>query len=116
MEETYEKDEVETSNGNIFADLECKDADERLAKVDIAISIRRTIKELGLTQTEAAKILGIDQPGISKLLKGQLRGFTIDRLFRFLTMLDQDVVITIKPAANGDARQHACGKISIVAL
>jgi predicted XRE-type DNA-binding protein len=116
MEEVYTTIIVESSSGNVFADLECKDAEYRLAKADIAISIRRAIKELGLTQTEAAKTLGIDQPSISRLLKGQLRGFTTDRLFRFLTDLGQDVVITIKPSANRNSSSHACGKTSVVAL
>jgi predicted XRE-type DNA-binding protein len=106
---------VEDSSGNVFADLQCENAEDRLAKADIAISIGRTIKDLGLTQAEAAKTLGIDQPGVSKLLKGQLRGFSTDRLFKFLTSLDRDVVITIKPAANRSAGHHACGKISVVA-
>jgi predicted XRE-type DNA-binding protein len=116
MEEVREAIRIEDSSGNVFADLECKDAEDRLAKADIAISISRAIKELDLTQVEAAKALGIDQPGISKLLKGQLRGFSTDRLFKFLTVLNQDVVITIKPAANRSARRHTRGKISVVAL
>jgi predicted XRE-type DNA-binding protein len=106
---------VEESSGNVFADLQCKDAEDRLAKADIAISIGRTIKELGLTQAEAAKTLGVDQPGVSKLLKGQLRGFSTDRLFKFLTALNQDVVITIRPAASRNPRHHAGGRISVVA-
>ncbi|MDO8588861.1 MAG: helix-turn-helix transcriptional regulator [Armatimonadota bacterium] len=115
MNEVHELVTVEDSSGNVFADLQCKDPEDRLAKADIAISIGRAIRELGLTQAEAAKTLGIDQPGVSKLLKGQLRGFSTDRLFKFLTALDRDVVITIKPAANRSAHRHACGKISVVA-
>ena len=115
MKKARETIVVEDSSGNVFADLQCKDAEDRLAKADIAISIGRAIKELRLTQAEAARTLGIDQPGVSKLLKGQLRGFSTDRLFKFLTALDRDVVITIKPAANRGAHRRACGKISVVA-
>ena len=105
---------VEASSGNVYADLGCEDAEDRLAKADITINIHRIVQELGLNQTEAAGILGIDQPSISKLFKGQLRGFTTDRLLKFLTLLDQDIVITIKPASSEDVKQHRSGKISVV--
>lgn len=104
---------IEHSTGNVFADLECENAEEKLAKADIAISIGRAIRELGLTQAEAAKRLGIDQPGVSKLLKGQLRGFSTERLLKFLTALDKDVVITIRPAKHKSST-HPRGRVSVV--
>lgn len=66
---TKPKESIELSSGNIFADLGCVDAEERLAIANAAISISRTIQGLGLTQNVAAVILRIDQPSISRLLK-----------------------------------------------
>ena len=86
------------SSNNIFSDLGLNDADEMLAKVKIAAKICDIIYEQKLTQTKASKILGIDQPKVSALMKGRLDGFSSDRLFRFLNALGQDIEITIRPA------------------
>lgn len=98
--ETCETILFEKSSGNVFADMGCVDAEEKLAKADIAINIARVIKERKLTQVEAAKLLGIDQPSVSRLLKGQLREFSTSRLLKFLPALSQDVEIRIKPASS----------------
>lgn len=103
------------SSGNVFADLGCDDADDKLVKADIAICISQVIKDRQLTQTAAAKLLGIDQPSVSKLLKGQLRGFSTERLFKFLKALNQDVEIRIRPAANRQDHNHDHGRIFVVA-
>ncbi len=84
------------SSGNVFADLDLPDAEERLAKADLAIQIDHVIRKKRLTQEEAAKILGVSQPKISALLHGKLAGFSIDRLFKFLMALGQDIEIRIK--------------------
>jgi len=78
---------IEPSSGNVFADLGYSDAEQRLAKADIAISISHAIQGLGLSQIEAAATLGIDQPSISRLLKGRLSGFTIEHLLEINRML-----------------------------
>jgi predicted XRE-type DNA-binding protein len=70
-------------------------SEERLAKAKLAAIINRIIEEKGLTQNEAAKILGINQPKISALRNGRLNGFSIERLFRFLELLGQHIEITI---------------------
>ena len=108
MNDVCETITIEESSGNVFADLGCKDAEQKQAKANIAINIRRAINDHKLTQSEAARRLGIDQPTISRLLKGQLKGFSTDRLLKFLTALDQDVTITIRPS-----NDH--GRISVVA-
>ena len=87
---------VEESSGNVFADLGYPDAEEMLAKSRLAQRIAELIEKQNLTQVQAASILGIDQPKISKLMRGQLREFSTDRLFRFLNAMNQDVEIVIR--------------------
>jgi len=84
------------SSGNVFADLGLPDAEERVAKAELARKIEHIIKRKHLTQERAAKILGISQPKVSALLHGKLAGFSMDRLFKFLMALDQDIEIRIK--------------------
>jgi predicted XRE-type DNA-binding protein len=92
------------SSGNIFADLGFPDADEELAKAKIAIQIGRLIEERKLTQKEAAGRMGLAQPTVSDIVRGQLEGFTLDRLLRCLTALDQDVEIIIRPKRGAGER------------
>src|SRR3954469_12911388 len=90
-------------SGNVFADLGRADADEALAKAKLAYEISALIESAGLTQAQAAKRLGVDQPKVSALLRGRLAGFSIARLFRFLNDLGQDVEISIRPATRKSA-------------
>src|SRR3954453_19632423 len=92
---------IEESSGNVFADLGLKNPEELLAKAELVQCIADVIAERKLTQVRAAKLLGIDQPKVSALLRGKLDGFSIERLFRCLNALGRDVEITIRPA------QHA---------
>ena len=87
--------QIRKSSGNVFADLAFKDPEETLVKARLAHVIADAIKARGLTQVEAAALLGIDQPKISSLVRGQLAGYSIDRLFRFVTLLGSDIEITI---------------------
>lgn len=87
----------ELSSGNVFRDLELPDADELQVKADLVYEISRTIEERGLSQRQAAKILRVDQPKVSALVRGQLKGFSIERLYRFLNALGKDVEIVIRP-------------------
>jgi predicted XRE-type DNA-binding protein len=97
-------DTIEPSSGNVFADLALKNPAELLAKAEIVQRICDIISERKLTQTKAARLLGIDQPKISALMRGKLDGFSLDRLFRFLNALGRDVEIVIRPATRvGDA-------------
>jgi predicted XRE-type DNA-binding protein len=89
--------EVKAGSGNVFADLDVPDADEALAKAELARRICTNLAERKLTQARAAAILGIDQPKVSALIRGKLDGFSTDRLFRFLNALGQDVEIVVRP-------------------
>src|SRR5437870_5436971 len=88
--------EVEAGSGNVFADLEVPDADEALAKAQLARRICAILAKWKLTQARAAALLGVDQPKVSALLRGRLDGFSTDRLFRFLNALGQDVEIVVR--------------------
>lgn len=89
--------EVIESSGNVYADLDFNNAEEMMAKAKLAVLIRDIIKERNLTQKNAAKIIGIDQPKVSAILRGHLSGFTIDRLFRFLMAFGMDIIIEVRP-------------------
>lgn len=96
----------EESSGNVFADLGVPEPDEALLKADLAIRVTQLIEERGLTQQEAAVVLGITQPYVSKLMRGQLRGFSVERLLRFLVALDQEIDVVIRPIAESTQHPH----------
>jgi predicted XRE-type DNA-binding protein len=85
------------SSGNVFADLGLPDADTLFTKALLAIEIKQAIESRGLTQQQAAVILGLDQPKISAIVRGRLDGFSAERLLRFLTELGCDVEIRVSP-------------------
>lgn len=87
--------QVHPSNGNIFADLGLPNPDELLLKAQLAEQIGTLISARQLTQSEAAELLGIDQPKVSALMRGKLSGFSTERLFRFLNALGSNVEIRI---------------------
>jgi predicted XRE-type DNA-binding protein len=94
------------SSGNVFADLGLPNPEEALAKAELANKIIELIRERRLTQVQAAKVLGVDQPKVSALLRGNLTGFSLERLMRFLLRLGQDIRITVQasPLARAQAR------------
>ena len=87
--------DIIASSGNVFDDLGFPDAQERLAKAELARTISAIVRDRGLTQSAAAEILGVDQPEVSPLVTGHLSGFSFERLIHFLTLLGQDVAITV---------------------
>jgi len=95
---------------NVFADLGLPNADQELMKARLTLQIHRIIKKRGLTQTEAAKILGISQPHVSALVRNRSGNFSVGRLIDFLTTLGQDVKITVTPAR----KQH--GQMFVVVV
>jgi len=99
-----EKIQVKSSIGNVFADLGLANSDELLIKAELVRQISELITARNLTQIEAAKLLGIDQPKISALLRGKLSGFSTDRLFRFLNALGSDVEIRVITKPESDAQ------------
>lgn len=101
---TRPTEEVEASSGNVFADLEVPDAEETLAKAELAGRICAILAARKLTQAKAAALLGVDQPKVSALMRGKLDGFSTDRLFRFLNALGQDVEIVIRPRRRDQGR------------
>jgi predicted XRE-type DNA-binding protein len=92
------KVQVTESSGNVFADLGLANADQELIKARLTLQIYQIIQKRRLTQTEAAKILGISQPHVSALARNRGNSFSVGRLIEFLTALGQDVKITVTPA------------------
>jgi len=95
--------ELEPGTGNVFADLGFPDAGEHLIKAGLVVRIDRTIRERKLTQAAASELMGIDQPKVSAMLAGQFRGYSVERLMRFLVALGHDVEIVVKPRKRGAA-------------
>ncbi len=92
------------SSGNVYTDLGLKNPEEHALKADLVRQIAAVMKEQELTQTAAARRLGIAQPDVSKLLRGHFRQFSVERLMRFLVALGQDVEIVVRPASATKAR------------
>ena len=97
-------------SGNVFADIGVRDPEGMLVKAELSARIVDIIRERGLTPTAAARILGVDQPKVSQLFRGDIRQYTIDRLVRFVTLLQHDVRIRV-----GDKRRRGKGKVIIEA-
>ena len=93
----------ERSTGNAFADLGLADAGEHLIKAGLVVRIDQTIRQRKLTQAAAAQLMGIDQPKISAMLAGHFRGYSVERLMRFLVALGHDVEIVVKARKRGTA-------------
>jgi predicted XRE-type DNA-binding protein len=89
---------VTASTGNVFADLRLPHPEQDLIKADLTLRIYRIIRQHGLTQTAAAKLLGVKQPQVSLLMRNRAGSFSVVRLLEFLTALGQDVEITVRPA------------------
>ena len=73
---------VERGIGNVFADLDHPEADTHLLEADLVSRIDTIIRQRGITQTEAARLLGLTQPDVSRLLRGDFREYSLERLFR----------------------------------
>ncbi len=97
--------EQESSTGNVFADLGLADPGEHLIKAGLVVKIGRIIRKRELTQAAAAQLMGIDQPKVSAMLAGQFRGYSVERLMRFLVALGHDVEIVVKPGKRGGAAE-----------
>lgn len=97
---------VEVSKGNVFADLGFEDSEERLLKADLAAKIAQLIEQKGWTQAQTAQRTALDQPKVSRLLRGQLSGFSADRLFAILNRLGHSVEVRISVKESPPAKAH----------
>jgi predicted XRE-type DNA-binding protein len=87
----------EIGSGNVFADIGAPNAEEHLIKAQLVYKIDTLMKQRGLKQVEAADLFGVKQPDVSKMLRGDFRQFSVERLLRFLVALGQDVEIVVRP-------------------
>jgi predicted XRE-type DNA-binding protein len=94
---SHEQGGYETGSRNVFKDIGVPNAEDHLIKAQLVFKIDTVLKKRGLKQVEAAQLFGIRQPDVSKMLRGEFRQFSVERLLRFLVALDQDVEIAVKP-------------------
>ncbi|HYK22832.1 MAG TPA: helix-turn-helix transcriptional regulator [Pyrinomonadaceae bacterium] len=99
-------DKVETGSGNVFADLGFEDSEERLLKAKLATKIAELIETKGWTQAQTAERTALDQPKVSRLLRGQLSGFSADRLFAVLNRLGHSVEVRISAKERAPEKSH----------
>ena len=102
--------DIEHGSTNVYADLGIPDAEEMFVKAQLATKIGEIIKRRKLTQVDAAKLLGIPQPKLSGLLRGQFRGISESKMLECLTHLGKDVSIVVKSAP----RSRTEGQVSVV--
>lgn len=99
---------IEAGSGNVYADLGYAESEGMLVKAKLVTKIADIIRQRSLTQEQAARLLGLTQPKISGLLKGQFRGISEQRLLQCLTRLGKDVQIVVRSAA-----RHRSGKMTV---
>lgn len=95
---------------NVYADLGVANADEMLVKAQLATKIAEIIKHRKMTQVQAASLLGMPQPKLSNMLRGQFRGISETKMLECLTLLGRDVQIVVKSAS----RTRKTGNVSVV--
>jgi predicted XRE-type DNA-binding protein len=91
--------EVQRSSGNVFADLGLPDAEKLKIKTGLVVEIRKAMRALGLTQQEAAKRMGIPQPKVSGMMRGDFTNLSERKLMDCLNRLGYDIEIKVRPAA-----------------
>ena len=99
---------VTEGSGNVFADLGFPNPEQELLKAQLTLQIYTILKDNGMTQVEIAKILGVQQPQVSLLMRNRAGNFSVGRLMEFLTALRQDVEITVRPTR----KEH--GALSVI--
>lgn len=92
---------IERSSGNVFADLGIPQPEETRIQADLALAIAREVRERTWTQAQAATLLGVSQSDVSNIVRGKLKGFSIERLMRLLNLLDCEVEVVVKPRPSG---------------
>jgi predicted XRE-type DNA-binding protein len=102
----------ELSSGNVYADLGVKGAEAMLVKAELVMTISRIVSERNLTQAAAAELLGLTQPKLSNILRGQFHGVSERRLIDCLTRLGRDVEIVVREKP----RSRASGRLSVTVV
>ena len=92
----------EVGSHNVFEDIGVPNAAAHLVKAQLVFKIDSIMKKRRMKQTEAAVLFEVRQPDISKMLCGEFRQFSVERLLRFLVKLDQDVEIVVRPRRDRD--------------
>jgi predicted XRE-type DNA-binding protein len=92
---------VTEGSGNVFADLGLPNPEEELLKAQLTLQIYTILKDSGMRQVEIAKILGVQQPQVSLLMRNRAGNFSVGRLMEFLMILRRDVEITVRLARKG---------------
>ncbi len=100
----------EVSSGNVFADLGLPNAEELGTKLRLCVVINKILEKRKITQAEAARLLDVNQPKVSALKGYKLEGFSVERLMHFVTALEHDVVIEIRPRATS----KGAGRVMVV--
>ncbi|MBZ5634540.1 MAG: helix-turn-helix domain-containing protein [Acidobacteriia bacterium] len=98
---------ITEGSSNVFADIGLANPEQELLKARLTLQIYRTIKGRKLTQVQAGEVLGIKQPHVSSLMRGQSGAFSVERLMDFLTALGHDIEIAVTPSR----KEH--GKMSV---
>lgn len=98
------KTDVTRGTANVFTDLGLADPAERQTKTRLALAINRIIKDQGLKQVDAARLLGVPQPKVSALVNYRLDGFSVEKLMDFAVALGRDVEIIVRPKRDAAAR------------
>ncbi len=102
---TVSETNVQAGSGNVFADLGLADAEAHIVKAELVTRIDAIVRQLGITQAEAARLLGLSQPDVSRLLRGDFREYSLERLLRLLTALGRDIDIVIRqPQSAGSGK------------
>ena len=107
---TEKEHNITEGSGNVFADLGLPDAEELHTKTLLAAQINEILHTQHLTQQQAAAQLDLTQPKVSNLQHYKLKGFSVEKLMLILNKLNQDIVITVKPA-----QRNTPGIIRVVA-
>ncbi len=94
------------SSGNIFADIGFPNSEQELVKAKLTVEIYRLLKDRGLNQAAGAKLLGTTQAQVSMLMRCRPVSVSVGRLMEFLTILGQDVELTVKPTSQNNKEQQ----------
>ena len=110
MQKEFEMEKIKKSSGNVYKDLEVANPEQMLIKATLAAKIGEILAQQKITQVEAAKLLGIPQPKVSALLRGQFRGISEAKMLECLNRLGRDIDIVVRTPS----RTRADGRINVV--